>query len=319
MSAPAYTGLSIAPEQTGCVDNGASVTCSAAAPGTNGIMWGDARISAAANTPLGYAGLVTVTTPGGGRATVPLWIISSARGSDLEVRTTDASGRIGDTVTVTVTVTNRGPSPQPYWGIGGLKLPGAKLVGQRGCASATLRGVFWQCAHTAVTPVGGRTVVSFDIKLTGPDQPGYSTGFDLEWYLGDPNHANEDQSFVLGRTGSAPPPNTGGGSGSGGAGSGGSSAGGSGSGGAVGPAPAASPSPVPSTSPLAVAYPATVTTPTADAGVRLAGADAPLDSEPVRWPWFAGIAGIVVIAAGGAGLLYRRKAATVTAPVDPAE
>ena len=111
---PAYPGVSIAPEQNGCTSiDDRAVQCPG--PLTDGVLWGDARLHTTAATPLGYAGLVTVSAAGGS-VSIQLWVISAHDGADFEVRPADVIARVGDTVPMTITVTNHGPSAQPYWG-----------------------------------------------------------------------------------------------------------------------------------------------------------------------------------------------------------
>jgi hypothetical protein len=200
MTLPNYPGLSLRPAQAGCDSVGPAVHCTGAVD-DKGLMWGDAELAADASTPLGYAGLVVVTTPGGGRATIPLWITSKARGSDMETRTTNTSGKIGDVVSVTVTVINHGPSPEPWWGLGRIHASGATLVGQHGCSPGTLSGSQWQCAHQAFTAVGEQTTLTFDFKIVSAVATGNFGGFDYIALLNDPDMNNLQFSFKLSLTG----------------------------------------------------------------------------------------------------------------------
>jgi hypothetical protein len=195
MTIPDYPGMSISPEMAGCVTQGLSEVCTG--PLSRGSILGDARVSTTAATPLGYAGLVTVSTPGGADVSMPLWVMSTSQGADLEFLPTDAVARIGQTATVTVTVINHGPSPEPYWAIGDLQLPGAQLVGQHGCSPGVVRGILWQCAHRDFTPVGAAITVSFDITILAPQGGGALFSFASENYLNDPNPGNNNQSFTV--------------------------------------------------------------------------------------------------------------------------
>src|SRR5262249_8854614 len=100
ISLPSYPGPSLPTDNPPCSKVGAAVRCAGPA-GADGVMFGWAFMSATASTPLGYAGLITVSTPSGATATIPLWITSHTQGADLEVRTTSATGKVGDTIPVT--------------------------------------------------------------------------------------------------------------------------------------------------------------------------------------------------------------------------
>jgi hypothetical protein len=55
-------------------------------------------------------------------------------GTDLSIRTTDARGRVGDTVSIRVTITNHGPNIEPEWAMTGVETQeGTQFVSGTGC------------------------------------------------------------------------------------------------------------------------------------------------------------------------------------------
>jgi hypothetical protein len=160
-------------------------------------MWGVSRVRFSSTAALGYAGTLTATTPGGASASVQLWVFDKSRGTDFEIKSTDAVGNAGDTVTVTTTFTNRGPSPQPWWGIGDFHLTNGHVVATHGCKPAVLSGNTWECAHTRPTKVGESVTISYDIVLDKQPVPGDSGWFALLTYLTDPNHGNNSIYFRI--------------------------------------------------------------------------------------------------------------------------
>jgi hypothetical protein len=161
---PGYHSLTVTRDGPGCTQSGRSVRCTGPAT-PDGTFYGQAFLHVPAGTPVGYAGQITVSLPSGAGTSVQLWVIDSKRGLDLEMRASDASGRIGDTVTVTVRVTNHGPSPEPYWSVGDVRTPGAKLIGFDGC-TAVHDG---SCDYRKFTAVGQIVTVRIRIKIVGPD------------------------------------------------------------------------------------------------------------------------------------------------------
>src|SRR5262249_55189857 len=133
-------------------------------------------------------------------ATIPLWITSHTQGADLEVRTTSATGKVGDTIPVTVTVINHGPSPEPWWGID-INASGLVLVGQHGCGPGILSAKQWQCAHQAFTPVGTQVTVTFDFKIVDLSNRNFFGGLSFVQSIDDPVPTNLQLSFQFAKVG----------------------------------------------------------------------------------------------------------------------
>jgi LPXTG-motif cell wall-anchored protein len=282
MTIPHYPGMSIATTTAGCAAQGESVICSG--PLVGDTMWGGASILVTSATPLGYAGDVTVSTPGAASVSMPLWVIDEVAGADMEFDPTDTVAQPGQTVTVTVTVINHGPSMQPFWAIGYIDLPEAQLVGQSGCSPGVVSGNTWQCVHPDVMPVGAAITVTFDIKIFGLKAEGALFGYATVTYLTDPNPWNNSLSFnVVEYRAGAPP------------------------------APVDDPAPVAGPAPVAAARPSAAPTSTDPApATPSAGplADQPAAARPVHHStgavWWV-LAGAFVVVAAGGFVAYRRR------------
>jgi hypothetical protein len=200
MYLPTYPGLSITSQTSACFAETGWLDC----PGQQSlpVAFGEAQISTTASTPLGYAGMVTVSGSGASTS-LPLWVISSSRGADMQFLTTDTVARVGQTATVTVTVINNGPSPEPYWAIGFLNMPGAQLIGLHGCSPGQLVGPIvlpdstYPCAHLAMTPVGAVTSISFDIKVLAPHENGVVFSFLTSTGVPNPDPQSGRSNFTV--------------------------------------------------------------------------------------------------------------------------
>jgi hypothetical protein len=305
MTIPDYPGLSVAPIDSFCSAVARSVRCEG--PVDSGLFSGQATITIDASSPLGYAGEVTVSTPDGGEVKSPVWVVSRAKGADLEAGAADVTGNMGDTVTLAITVTNHGPSPEPGWAIADLRAYGTVLVGQHGCdAQSAFGGSQVQCAHRAYMAVGAQITVTFDLKIvaaTIPPQP--LSGFSMLIPFNDPNSSNLNLYFHI-HVGPVA--------------GGGSEAGRPGSGNATGIGPVAPPSPsdpAPSSSDPSIPLPSMTVDPIEPGN---APAELASNQQPASSRWFlvagTGIALLLGFAAISVLRLRRRSALPPPATVD---
>jgi hypothetical protein len=279
-----------------CTGGGLSLTCTRSGPNGQGI-WGTARIVVPPDMPLGLAGTLTASTPGGSSDTVPLWIVDASVGADIQIDTVGAVGLPGQTITVTITVTNHGPSPEPYFGIDNFYLPNAQLLDLQGCSPGTSGGLSLSCLF-APLEVGVPKTITLSIAIFADPVNDWFGSFATEYAFPDPSPSDNHQDFQI-------RPNlgdTGGGSGSG--------SGGSGSGGSAGqaaPTASATPTPVASVTPTATAVTGSVDAAAPAGTLRADGAPASSGGGSV---WLAaGAAILVVLGAAGtfAGLRLRRR------------
>jgi hypothetical protein len=83
----------------------------------------------------------------------------------LSVSTTDARGRVGDTVSIRVTVKNHGPLVAPEWALTGVETQeGTQFVSGTGCRRDTSNGGQY-CASPGPLPVGASLTVVLRYKI----------------------------------------------------------------------------------------------------------------------------------------------------------
>jgi hypothetical protein len=82
----------------------------------------------------------------------------------LSVSTTNAKGRVGDTVSIRVTVTNHGPAVEPEWALTGVETqPGTRFVSGTGCRPDPDGGQY--CASPGPLAVGASQTVVLRFKI----------------------------------------------------------------------------------------------------------------------------------------------------------
>jgi hypothetical protein len=92
----------------------------------------------------------------------PAWAVEGA--THLSVSTTDARGRVGDTVSIRVTVRNHGPVVEPEWALTGVETqPGTRFVSGTGCRRDPDGGKY--CASPGPLAVGKSQTVILRYKI----------------------------------------------------------------------------------------------------------------------------------------------------------